>query len=112
MFLAAFSSRSREQPHSQECQRWDRSFGTTRPQLEHSCVVPRASTTTNATPALSALDRNVSRKLPQATSLIARASRSDCIGGPITQNDHGGRVLQIGDGRLESRYQVICVTED
>ena len=27
MFLAAFSSRSREQPQSQECQRWDRSFG-------------------------------------------------------------------------------------
>ena len=76
MFLAAFSSRSREHPHSQECQRWDRSFGTTRPQPEHSCVVPRAFTSTKATPALSALDRNVSRKLPQATSLIARASRS------------------------------------
>src|SRR6266699_4816720 len=70
MLMAALTSRSNSVPHSQECQRSDKSFLRTCPQPEHICEVYLGSTFISVRPAHAALYVHMLTKLPQPASRI------------------------------------------
>src|SRR5438093_9705600 len=68
--MAAFRSRSNSQPHSQVCQRSDKSFFLMCPQPEHTCEVNLGSTLISVRPAHAALTEHICTKLAQPASKI------------------------------------------
>src|SRR5712691_9534606 len=70
MLMAAFTSRSNSVPHSQECQRSDKSFLRTCPQPEHTCEVKLWPTLISVRPAHAALTEHSCTKIPQSASNI------------------------------------------
>src|SRR6266704_7230585 len=68
MLMAALTSRSSSVPHSQVCQRSDKSFLRTCPQPEHTCDVNLGSTLISVRPAHAALTEHMLTKVPQPAS--------------------------------------------
>src|SRR5438270_11887721 len=70
MLMGALTSRSNSAPQSHECQRSDKSFLRTCPQLEQICEVNLGLTLRSVLPAHAALQEHILINMPQPASKI------------------------------------------